>query len=277
LHRRALRQAWMMRKICEGLAVPDEPTSPGENMRVLPAPHAPVPENQLIDASQRTKRLFAGKPLDIPLPREVWDDLEHPNELRELGMAVFLDRPLGILKRPGEPDRTPLLSYEAFSRRIAERRLGLLRDWGAIPSERHDGLVKRLREMVVLQGIPVAKLLGHSREGVVALEDAKKSAMDFVFMRTTTSSLREFLAHYDLESLRPSEPEKFDWLTRSPHVLLIRGPRTSPVLAGFDEQMRLRIEIEVVDEGYAEESGVEYLAGGLRINGCDIPPAFTPR
>jgi len=276
LRRRALRQAWMMRKMCEGLSVPDEPTSPGENLRFLPAPHAPVPEDQLTDASRRTKRLFAGERFDITLPADVWNDLEHPDELRELGMAVFLDRPLGIFKRPGEADRTPLLSYEAFSRRIAERRLGLLRDWGAISSDRHEDLVKRLRDAVVVQGMSVAKLFGHSREGVVALEDARKAAMDFVFMRTTTSSLREFLSHYDWKPLRHSEPEKFDWLTRSPHVLLIRGPRRSPLLTGFDEDMRPRIEIEAVDEGYVEESGVEYLVGGLRINGCDVPPNFTP-
>ena len=38
-------------------------------------------------------------------------------------MAVFLDRPLGVVKQPGEVDRTPLLSYDAFSRSIAARRL----------------------------------------------------------------------------------------------------------------------------------------------------------
>ncbi len=50
-------------------------------------------------------------------------DLATPNELRELGVALFLDRPLGAFKAPGEPDQTPILAYEAFSRSIAGRRL----------------------------------------------------------------------------------------------------------------------------------------------------------
>ena len=44
-------------------------------------------------------------------------------ELRELGTALYLDRPLGVYKEPAEVDRTPLLSYEAFSLTIAEARL----------------------------------------------------------------------------------------------------------------------------------------------------------
>jgi len=55
-------------------------------------------------------------------------DLQEPEELQELGTAVFLDRPLGALKHPGEPDCTPLLSYQAFSRFIARTRLRFLHD-----------------------------------------------------------------------------------------------------------------------------------------------------
>src|SRR5208283_4168384 len=62
------------------------------------------------------------------LLRQSIDDLRHFAELRELGMALFLDRPLGAFKRPGEPDQTPLLSYEAFSSSIARERLRYLHE-----------------------------------------------------------------------------------------------------------------------------------------------------
>src|SRR5262249_13840096 len=42
IRRRALRQAWLLRRFYEGWLVPDCPTSAGENMRVLPAPHMRV-------------------------------------------------------------------------------------------------------------------------------------------------------------------------------------------------------------------------------------------
>src|SRR5205823_5868741 len=105
---------------CAGLPVPDAPTSPGENSRVLPAPHVRVPEEQILEPAQRRRRLFAEAP---PLPqsdrvqellRQSVADLQHPKELQELGLALFLERPLGESKAPGEPDQTVLLSYEAF-------------------------------------------------------------------------------------------------------------------------------------------------------------------
>src|SRR5262249_54365310 len=49
LRRRALRQGWLLRRYYEGRAVPDAPTSPGENARVLPLPHYRVPEEQLLN------------------------------------------------------------------------------------------------------------------------------------------------------------------------------------------------------------------------------------
>ena len=53
-------------------------------------------------------------------------DLWQPEELAELGTALFLDRPFGVGKAPAEPDATLLLSYEAFSPSLAERRLDSL-------------------------------------------------------------------------------------------------------------------------------------------------------
>src|SRR5262249_34582305 len=122
LRRRALRQGWLMWHLLQGLPVPDAPTSPGENARVLPPPHVRVPEEQILNPAKRMKRLYDGEPL-MPLTTQVVEvmrqamvDLHQPAELQELGTAIFLDRPLGGGKAPGEPDRTLLLSYVAFSR-----------------------------------------------------------------------------------------------------------------------------------------------------------------
>src|SRR5207248_9009402 len=45
--RRALRMGWLLQGVYAGHPVPDAPTSPGENLRVLPAPFGRVPEEQL--------------------------------------------------------------------------------------------------------------------------------------------------------------------------------------------------------------------------------------
>src|SRR5262249_13196604 len=130
--RRGLRQGWVMWHLSQGLPIPDMPTSPGENVRILPPPFIRVPDEQILTPSKRTKRLFAGQCLPLPTDQnekifqECIADLRHSEELQELGMALFLDRPLGVFKAPGEPDHTVLLSHEAFSRSIAERRLQFL-------------------------------------------------------------------------------------------------------------------------------------------------------
>ena len=161
LLRRALRQGWLIRKECEGRRVPDVPTSLGENRRVLPEPFHRVPDQQLAEPLKRRKALFQGEPAEQMLSDRTRgvlqtsiDDLaaagcgtgdrqfatelpmtsDHGTtneaaampaaaELRELGMALYLDRPLGVFKEPAEVDRSPLLSYVAFSLKIAESRL----------------------------------------------------------------------------------------------------------------------------------------------------------
>src|SRR5258708_10909918 len=89
---RALRQGWLLRRFYEGLPVPDAPTSPGENNRVLPPPHVRVPEEQF-EPEKRTRRLYENDPLaldkEIPLLMAFRVDLPRPTELRELGMAIF--------------------------------------------------------------------------------------------------------------------------------------------------------------------------------------------
>src|SRR5262249_27009541 len=158
------RQGWLLRRQYEGHLVPDAPTSQGENMRVLPPPHVRVPEEQILYPHRRTKCLFENDPLErflgknakLALQQSI-PDLLHPNELRELGMAIFLDRPLDAGKHPMEPDQTLLLSYVAFSRSLALRRLQYLaHDLGLIPDRTEYEVCRHLLETVLnVKGVPV--------------------------------------------------------------------------------------------------------------------------
>src|SRR5262249_10233631 len=133
--RRAVRQACALRRHYEMHPVPDMPTSPGENSRVLPEPHRRVPEEQVLHPHRRRRRLHQNAPLthffvdtdpreriDAPLRlailRQSLLDLRHPAERLELGIGLFIDRPFGYGKAVGEPDYTPLLAHEAFSASI---------------------------------------------------------------------------------------------------------------------------------------------------------------
>jgi hypothetical protein len=92
IRRRALRMGVLLRWQYEGHPVPDAPTSPGENSRVLPAPFGRVPEEQILDPKRRDRQLFASEPLPLTefgqaLLRQSIADLVHDAELRELGTA----------------------------------------------------------------------------------------------------------------------------------------------------------------------------------------------
>ena len=248
LDRRALRQGWLARRRCEGLLVPDHPTSPGDNARELPI-YPPLPHDQIVEPQTRTKRLFPDQPAEAMLTpsarqllRRSIEDLDDANEVCELGTATFLDRPLGAAKRDGEIDRTPLLSYEACSARMIKSRLAELRDAGLLD--------RQLPDIESPRGFSVARLPGHARQGVVSLEDAKKVALDFVFMRTTRSSLSDVLRQYDWSAVNDA--------VAGPYHLLIRTSRST--LTMFGESMRPLFTIELPDRpAYVECGGVEYL------------------
>jgi len=284
--RRALRQAWLIRKQYEGLPVTDWPTSPGENLRVLPEPFVRLPDEQIRQPGQRRTMLFASEPVDRLLNHGSQDmleqsieDLQTPEELHELGMAVYLDRPLGVFKQPGEVDRTPLLSYEAWSASIAERRLKQFLGWGLIPSERQYHIfLERLHLAMPTRGYSVSELGDLERPGVVALEDARKAAPDFRFLRTTRQSLTDLLGGYDFEPLRALEPELVHWLFSARDVLLIRscgiqGAQSGwPFLTVFDQAMKPRLSLvlgqdSLIPVRYVEADGVEYLEQGMRVRG----------
>jgi hypothetical protein len=237
----ALLHGWLARRRCENVLVPTSPTSPGEAARLMP-PHVAA-----IDPEHRTRRLFHDAPAEAMLTSAARDALRRAaaEDLTELGMATFLDRPLGLMKRPGEADRTPLLSYEGFSRRLAQRRVNELIDLGLLPSA---------PPMHNIRGYPVAKMLGHAREGVVALEDAKKAAFDFVFTRTTRSSLGAFVRQYDWSALTALTNVSPDQL-----ALLIRTCRG--VMTGFDAGHRPILRLNYADARYHEFAGEEYVDG----------------
>jgi hypothetical protein len=258
LRRRALRQAWVVRRRYEGWPVPDVPTSPGEDARVYPEAHPRVPEEQILQPARRRRRLFAGGPLTARLTPAVRDalglslaDLAHPAEQQELGAAVFFDRPFGRAKAPVEPDATPLLASLAYSRSIAAARLALLAaDLGlAAPTAPE------------LPGLPTSAVAPPARPGALSLTDAARSAADFVFRHTLPGSvqaLREllFAAGCEGRDPPPSLPGR---------VLLAPAPPWHALVV-YDETYRPRLHIEArLEQGYASRLGLEYPRGGFRV------------
>jgi hypothetical protein len=271
LRRRALRQGWLLRRHYEGHPVPDAPTSPGENTRVLPPPHRRVPEEQITQAIRRTRRLYADDPLTAHLGeqgrlvlRQSVQDLRHPEELRELGMAVFIDRPLGAFKAPAEPDQTVLLSYEAFSRAVTLRRLGQLvrDDILAVDSGEAEKYTKALAEDIIVSGVPL-NAVGRETRPVVSLADALKVSADFLLLRTLPQGVKEFLRQYDLSPLQGKY--SLDYLTSGEPVLIVRGV-AGAVLDVYDARLRKRMELEIDGRhGYESRGGWESPRGGLRV------------
>jgi hypothetical protein len=266
--RRGFRQGWLLRCRYQGHPVPVVPTSPGENSRVLPAEFPHIDEVEIADPAKRGRRLFADEPLTERLTecgravlRQSIADLRFPLELRELGTALYLDRPLGIYKRPTEPDRTPLLSYVAFSRKVAERRLKELFALNLLASEAElNALRQRLTELPVT-GLPLPISSAAPRPGVPSLRDAFQTAADFVLLCTTGRSVREFWQLFDLKALR--EQIQLDWLHSGKRVLIVAG--TMPgILCCHDDELRPRLEFEFDGRhGYHQGLGDEAPAQGL--------------
>src|SRR5207244_2604064 len=129
-------------------------------------------------------------------------------------------------KAPGEPDQTLLLSYEAFSQSIAERRLrSLAGDVALIPdTNQYETYRHMLHTDPHVSGIPVETFRDIERSGVIALADAGKAAADFVFLRTTARAVADFLDRYDFTPL--TERFATDYLSATSPVLILReAPR----------------------------------------------------
>jgi hypothetical protein len=275
LRRRALRQGWLLRRRYEGHLVPDAPTSQGESTRVLPPPHVRVPEEQILYSHKRTKRLYEGDPLDRHLGagtheilRQSIRDLEHSAELRELGLGLLVDRPLDGGKGPLELDQTPLLSYLAFSRSIARRRLEYLaRDIGLIADTEELARYHRLLESdLPMNGIPVSDLPGSPRRGAVSLADASRAADDYVVLRNTASSATQFRELYGFDSL--AKNFRLHALMGAAPMLVVRRPSDpgKPGLAVYDGRLRKRVELDYDSQpGYRSRGGLELPASPLRV------------
>jgi hypothetical protein len=274
LRRRALRQGWLLRARYEGHPVPDAPTSEGENARVLPAPHVRVPQEQIAQVQRRKKCLFAGDPqtgrCTTTIHRVLQDslaDLQHPEELRELGMALFLDRPLGIAKNRLEPDQTLLFSYEAFSRFVAASRLSeLCGKLGILEATAHERMQSALRDLAV-PGIPVASLNAPSRPALVSLLDACKLADDFVLLRNTRRTADAFLRLSDVRAT--VEVHGLDFLAAGRRFLIVQGFAGASApndITLFDDLLRPRVQLAIdARSGYVHRAGVEHPAGGLHV------------
>jgi hypothetical protein len=274
LRRRALRQGWLLRRFYEGLPVPAVPVSPGENARILPAPHVRVPEEEIAVPAKRSKRLFDGDPLEPyfgthghDILTEALRDLEHPTEIRELGTALFIDRPLGVFKARGEPDQTLLLSYVAFSRSLARARLEYLaHDLGLVPRPELDKYRQALDALEV-SGVALEAIGGNSRPDGVSLADARTAAADFVMERTTNRSVAEFLDQFDFGPVA-AELGVEDLLAGGLR-LIVRGTGHVPergTLVLYDQRLEPCLELEVDGTaGYESRAGQEFPAAGLRI------------
>ncbi len=272
--RRALRQACLTRRHYEGHLVPDAPTSPGENARVMPASHPRVPEEQLTQTTRRRRQLFVDEPLAELLTESArWilaqsvRDLEHLDERVEMGLGLFIDRPLGYGKEIGEPDLTPLLAHEAFSPSIARRRwreLKKLCEELAIPCAATvlDGLFENGPWPT---GLPHAALAECPRP-TAALADVRKVADDFVILRTLPGGLNQLLRLFDLGKL--SAACRLRFLSEAAPRLCVQAldDAQQPVLAVFDADGRRRLELRVDPrQGYATRAGMEWPRGGLQV------------
>jgi hypothetical protein len=266
LLRRALRQAYIIRRHYEGHPVPDMPTSPGENNRVLPPSHPRIPEEQILQSSRRPRKLYEDDPLPnclgpraLEALRKSVDDLTHPSELQELSVGIFLDRPLSANKAPSEPDVSPLFAAVAFSRSIAVKRIqALARE--EIFLESRPLLDRCLRSLLESppRGLPLDRVGGASRPGSVRLTDARLASPDFEFLWTTRSSLETFKSLFNIYQFgdNPANVE---------YRLIVRNPAGAG-LQCFDSEQRLRMEIEVDGSaGHVCRAGVEYPAAGLLV------------
>lgn len=266
--RRGLLHGCLVRRFYEGHAIPDAPTSPGENARVLPAPFEPVPEEQLVQPAQRTKLLFTDRPLGALLgvqARNVLasslDDLRDPVELAQLGTALFIDRPFGHGKAPGEPDQTPLLAHEVCSPTLVRKRLLELTDMADELGLGEAAFLAGLGHNIQLAGISLDQVADAGRP-IVALADARQVADDFVVLRTLAGGLADLFDQLDFGPLR--QQFALDFLDDK-YVLCRNAQTAGHPLTFWDRHGRKRLECETIGPGFRRRAGVELPSGGLRV------------
>ena len=274
-----LLSASRIRRELEGLPVPDEPTSPGDLLRFRPGAMTGHLEKQIVDLATRQRRLFVDEPLAPLLPAWLLEQWRQQRlDVKELGLALFLDRPLGVPKVQQRVaiDRTPLVSYLAFSRSLASQRLAALTAWGWLDARQVADFQAEL-ERLVIPGIPADDLpLPQPRPGVVCLEDARRAAGDFIITAITERGKRELLANTVAETA--DEEEMLAWLRGRECRLLVRSPRSRLLsdprafLTAYDHTLRPHYEFalpsSMMDVKYAESPGREDLVAGLLVVGA---------
>jgi hypothetical protein len=276
LRRRALRQAYLLRRRYEGHPVPDVPTSPGEHLRVFPNRYPRVPEEQVLQPASRQRRLFDGDPLLARLGptaravlRQSVADQEHLAEVQELGAAIFLDRPFGGGKAAVEPDGTQLLASLAYSRSIAGQRLRLL--GGDLNLGAAD--LQLLEKRLALPGLGLESIGPPVRPGTVSLADAARAAPDFVFRHTLPGSVLALTERFEFGRLR----------RRLEGRVLLAAAVDGGGLVVYDAGWRPVLTlVPCLERGYASRHGLEYPAAGLlvtRLDGAALaePVRLAPR
>lgn len=275
LRRRALRQGWLLRRWYAGLLVPAAPTSFGENARVLPPCYPRVPEEEILQPDKRRHRLFENDELGCQwneraehvLGQSI-SDLDHAQELQELGMALFIDRPLGASKNLGEPDQTPLLSYEAFSKSVALERVRFLAEnAGLLAQDKRTAVEEKLHDLKI-EGISLRSGERAARPAAVSISDALRASRDFIILRTTKKSASSFLNCFRFEILAPQL--SLDHWPRSQAMLAVRETGESPDLQGllaiYDSNRVKRLQLSIdSSQGYQCRAGLELPRAGLRL------------
>ena len=275
--RRALLLGWWMHRFLNGLPVPDEPTSPGENARILPPPHHRVSEEQLHKLGRRTRYLYAESAIDWQVHRSLLqaclEELEDPEMLLELGTALYLDRPFGTLKPPGSLDLTPLLSYELFSRTVAHERLRRFEKFDPIiGSSPALAAASALLERLSASGIPVPR---STHSGMtLRLQDCWRVADDFVVRRPSSATIRRVRAYFDWKHAPFPLNE---WHKRGLRPIPVPDPApTAPSrIVFYDRDWNPQFECSVAaEQGFARRGPLELPMPGLLIVN-DGPQTFV--
>lgn len=260
LVRRGLRLGWLLRMMYAGQPAPELPTSPGDNQRVLPAPFVRVPDEQLLRVQQRPRKLFAQALIMSAntkmLVQQCISELANPAELRELGTALILDRPLGIAKAKFEPDRTPMLAHIVHSRKLAERSYQL-----AMAQAQHDMATLPTVDFsqVPIDGVPLPKLQHPAKPGVVSIQDAFQSADDFHLVSTTRGSIQRFRDCFDWSGLPVATQTDDHWWRLVPDE-----DRQGPAIRVYSREGAHWLTLQVrLSDGYRLRRGVEVPTAGL--------------
>ncbi|MFO0807044.1 MAG: hypothetical protein U0746_00300 [Gemmataceae bacterium] len=262
--RKGVRAAAIVACEYAGHLVPDSPTSMGDASRVLPESFPPIPEVQIATPHARTRRLFEdGSLLSSSLVRDCLAETGRADALIELGTALFIDRPLGVGKMPGEPDYTWLGSHLLFSRTLAEKRLRKLARHGhLVPDADAANRWRRCLDAVSVDGVPLSRRDAPSRPGVASLQDAFMIADDFVVMRSTQRAIRDFRHQYDCSQLVRSLPFA-EW-----QAIMATVTDECVRLTVYDRDFRPRIDLEAdLSRGFVRAGGTEYVAAGFRVIG----------